>query len=76
MIDTTISRSKVESTHMSMNYDVQTDTIGLDQCPSFFPILTVIFGKPVELHINYYNKEKKQVSIAQERFKDCFKNKV
>lgn len=34
------------STYMSVNYDIQTDAIGLDKCPSLYPILVVIFGKP------------------------------
>lgn len=31
---------------MPVNYDIQADAIGFDKCPSLYPILIVIFGKP------------------------------
>ena len=41
------------STYMSVNYDIQTDAVGLDERPRLYPILIVIFGKPRKLHRNY-----------------------
>lgn len=40
-------------TYMSVNYHIQADAIGLDKRPKLYPILTVIFGKPVQLHRNH-----------------------
>lgn len=37
----------VSVTHMSMNYDIQTDAVGLNERPGLYPFSTVVFGKPV-----------------------------
>lgn len=47
------------STYMSVNNDIQTNAEGLDKCPRLHPILTVIFGKSGQLHINKEGKDGK-----------------
>lgn len=46
-----------ECSHVSVNYDVQTDAVGFDKCPRLYPILSVVFGKPGELYRNHERRK-------------------
>lgn len=46
------------STYMSVNNNIQTHAVGLDECPRLYPILTVILGKSGQLHRNHKCKDR------------------